>query len=69
MILRYRKNDPAHNFIVAANRFVTARGGKIIVAGPIQLIRMPGDGPGKFKIAVSCIGKYPDKPHVPMVKP
>lgn len=60
--LRYRKGDLAHNFMVAAQRYIHGNGGTATILGPIQIIQMPGDNPAKFSLAMGCLGQRPTKP-------
>jgi hypothetical protein len=58
--MRYRKDDPTHNLLCAANRYIRAHGGNLVIIGPIE-IQDFGDGMGKFKLTVGCLGKKPVK--------
>jgi hypothetical protein len=61
MILRYRKNDPDHNLLVAVQRWVHNRGGNLLVIGGVELQDWH-EGASKFKVAVRCLGKRPAPP-------
>jgi hypothetical protein len=56
--LRFRKNDPEHNLIVAAQQVILARGGTALVLGPVQVIHWPGDE-FKYHVAVEVVGRPP----------
>jgi hypothetical protein len=60
--LRFRKNDPAHNLLAAAQHWLKSNGGDAIVIGGIDIISMPLDPPSKFRIAIGCLGKRPVRP-------
>lgn len=57
--LRFRKNDPDHNLLAAAQHWVHAHGGTIIVGGGIELQQWPGAPMGQYRIAVRCVGRLP----------
>ena len=59
--LRFRKNDPAHNLLAAAQHYIKARGGAVVVIGGIQIIKHPFDPEASFQIAVRCVGRLPKK--------
>ena len=59
--LQFRKVDPEHNLLVAAAHFIESRGGKALVLGGAEIQKWPGDPPGKFKLAVSIVGRPPNK--------
>ena len=56
--LRFRKDDPAHNLLAAAQHFVQSKGGNAIMIGGITIEYMPGDN-FKYKVAVACTGRRP----------
>ena len=56
--LRYRKNDPSHNVLAAISNWVQANGGNLIMVGGME-IQHWGDGIGKFRVAVKCLGRPP----------
>jgi hypothetical protein len=58
--MRFRKNDPGHNVLVAVNRWVRANGGNLVVIGGIE-VQDWAEGLGKFKVAIPCLGKKPVK--------
>lgn len=60
-LLRFRKDDHAHNLIAAAQRWLLANGGDALVMGGIEIITMPYDAEGKFRIAIGCLGRKPKK--------
>lgn len=59
IILRFRKNDPTHNLYAAVQHYVRANGGNIIVVGGVSVQEWPGDIPGKFSLAIRCVGQKP----------
>lgn len=61
ILLRFRKNDHAHNLLAAAQRWLRANGGDAIVIGGIEIITWPGDTESKFRIAVGVLGRRPKK--------
>jgi hypothetical protein len=61
-MMRFRKNDHAHNLLAAVERYIRANGGKVIVIGGIEIQKWPDDGEFKFKVAVGCSGRQPKKP-------
>jgi len=62
--LRFRKDDPLHNLLAAVQHYVLANSGEIVVIGGVEVIEMPHDAGGKFRIAVGCLGRKPVKPEV-----
>lgn len=58
--MRWRKNDHTHNVLCAVNRWVRSHGGKLIIIGGIEVLDY-GEGMGKFKVAIGCLGKKPTK--------
>jgi hypothetical protein len=60
--LRFRKDDPAHNVLAAVSHWVKAHGGTTVVIGGIEIQRWPEEGEFKYKVAVNCVGKAPQKP-------
>lgn len=63
VVLRYRKNDPDHNIIVATQRWIHAHGGTAIVIGGVGILdeENPFVLGTKFKYQV-CIGAMGQKP-------
>lgn len=62
--LRFRKNDPSHNLLAAVQHWVVANGGSLALVGGIETQSMvPGDY--RFKVAIGCMGKRPEKPAAP----
>jgi len=43
----------------AVEHYVKQHGGNLIVIGGIEIQEWPGDVTGKFKVAISCLGKKP----------
>jgi len=64
-VLRYRKNDPAHNLLVATQRWVHANGGQIVVIGGIGILDehnpLVSWTEGKYRVCVGCLGQLPKK--------
>lgn len=58
MTLRFRKNDPGHNLLAAAQRWVEAHGGDTLVIGGISV---QYEGIHRFKVSIGCIGRAPRK--------
>lgn len=58
IILRFRKNDPAHNLQAAAQHWLRANGGDAIVMGGIGIL---DEGAHKFQICVGIVGRKPVK--------
>jgi hypothetical protein len=64
--LRYRKNDPAHNLLVAAQRWIHANGGTAVLIGGVGILDqanpfIPGTQ-GKYQVCVGVLGKIPELP-------
>lgn len=57
---RWRKKDHEHNLLVAVSKWVRSRGGELIVVGGIE-IQDWAEGMGKFKVAIRCMGRQPQK--------
>ena len=68
--LRFRKDDPSHNLLAAAQHYILANGGTALLIGGIDIITMPYDPPSKYRVAVGCLGVRPEKvkPPKPTVK-
>jgi hypothetical protein len=64
MVLRWRRHDVTHNLLKATRDFVRARNGNLLIVGPIE-IQDWMDGAGKFKVAIGCLGKKPEKQEKP----
>lgn len=43
----------------AVRRYVQSKGGSITVIGGIEIQEWPGDGVGKFRVAVKILGRRP----------
>lgn len=59
--LRFRKADRAHNLQAAVQHWVHANGGSVSVIGGIEIITMPDEAPYKYRVAVGCLGRRPEK--------
>ena len=59
-MMRYRKHDPAHNMLVATQRYIHANGGSVTIIGGVE-VQQFGEGPNHFRIAVRCLGTPPEK--------
>lgn len=59
-VMRFRKNDPAHNLQAAATHWIKAHGGNAIVIGGIEVQQWPGDGEFNYRVAVRVTGKKPE---------
>jgi hypothetical protein len=65
-ILKFRKNDPAHNLLAATQHWVRANGGDLIVVGGIGVLTEGfGGSEYKFKVAIGCCGTAPKKKEAP----
>jgi hypothetical protein len=58
-MLRYRKNDLAHNVICAVQHWIHANGGNATVLGGIGL--MDGETTYKYYVTIGALGKKPEK--------
>ena len=56
--LRYRKDDPGHNVIVAVSRWIKANGGNVVMIGGIGIIR---EGLYQYSVAVPVTALAPKK--------
>lgn len=56
--LRFRKGDPAHNLIAAAQHWIHANGGTAIVLGSIGIM---DEGGGRYQVCLGALGKVPKK--------
>lgn len=60
--MKKKDNDKEWTALVkAAEAYVKSIGGKIVVAGPIEIIQWPDDGPYKYTLGIKCLGKAPTK--------
>lgn len=62
-VMRFRKNDPAHNLIAAAQRWLISKGCPPVIIGPIGLL--PEGNPMKFHVTVGALGRMPTKTEKP----
>ncbi len=60
-MMRFRKNDPGHNLLAAVQHYVHSYGGTVVVEGGIE-VQDWGDGLGKYRVAVRCLGRAPRPP-------
>lgn len=58
IILRFRKDDPAHNLLAAVQHWVRANGGELILTGGIGVM---DEGGSRFRVCVGCLGRQPEK--------
>lgn len=58
-MMKFKKNDHAHNLLVAVGNWVKANGGEAVVAGGIEIQKWPEDVDFKFRVAVKCTGRQP----------
>ena len=58
--MRFRKRDYAHNLQAAVQHWVQANGGSLVLIGEIE-VQDWIEGLGKFRVAVRCIGRKPQK--------
>ena len=56
--LRYRKNDPGHNVLVAVSRWIRANKGTAVVIGGIGLM---DQGENRYSVVVGALGKKPER--------
>lgn len=56
--LRFRKNDPSHNLLAAAQHWIKANGGTAVVIGGIGLL---SEGKFKYRVCIGAMGKMPIK--------
>lgn len=59
--LRFRKDDPDHNLLAAAQHWIRAHGGEVAVIGGMEVQSWPGDLPNNFRVAIHCLGRQPVK--------
>ena len=57
-LMRFRKNDPAHNLLVAAQHWLQANGGDALVIGGIGVLRQQKN---RFYVTVNCVGTWPPR--------
>lgn len=58
--MKYRKDDPAHNVMVAVQRWIHANKGTALVMSGVE-VQDWGDGEGKYRVAVQILGVKPVK--------
>ena len=61
--LRYRKNDHAHNLLVAAQKWIHANGGTAVLLGGVGILNeenplVPGTA-GKYQVCIGALGRIP----------
>ena len=55
--------DKAENQLLeAVGLFIEAKGGGVIVAGPIRLEQHPNERLGIYHVSIQCLGKLPPQP-------
>lgn len=55
-----RREAAARNRLFhAVAAYMTERGGKVVVVGPIRIQRWPGDGEYRYSVEVRCTGTAP----------
>ena len=59
-VMRFRKNDPAHNLIAAAQHWLISKGAPPVLIGPIGLL--PQGELNKFQVCVGALGRMPENP-------
>lgn len=57
--------SPAHKLYAAVQEYVEAHGGKVVVAGPVEVQQWPGDLEFTFRLAVKFTGRRPQAPTPP----
>ena len=55
-VMRFRKNDPAHNLIAAAQHWAISQDSYPVVMGGIGILEQGGH---RFQICIGCVGKKP----------
>jgi len=58
VIRRKQRSTP---LLKAVATFIEAHGGKVLIAGPVQIITWPDDRLGCFTVGIKCVGRRPDK--------
>lgn len=58
-VLRFRKNDPAHNLAAAAQQWAISQGCPPVLIGGIAVMY---EGTNRYRICVVAIGDVPKKP-------
>lgn len=58
LVLRFRKNDPAHNLLAATQHWVMANGGSVIVIGGVDILP---EGMNKYRVCIGVLGREPKK--------
>jgi hypothetical protein len=59
-MMKFKKGDHEGNLLVAVGNFIEAKGGKVAVAGGIQIQQWPEDPKLTFRVAIKCTGKRPE---------
>ena len=59
IVLRFRKADPEHNLLAAAQHYILSRGGSALIIGGIQVQRWPEDRAMQYRLAVCVTGNAP----------
>lgn len=54
-----RPTDKLDCLYRAVQDYIESQGGTVSVAGPVQILRWPGDRPLKWNLVVSCVGRAP----------
>jgi hypothetical protein len=57
-----KRVTPADRLLRAAAKYIEANGGTVIMAGPIQIMRWPGDADYKWSLCVQVMGRAPRPP-------
>lgn len=61
---RRRPTDKLDCLYRAAQEYVESQGGSVLVAGPVSVMRWPGDRPLKWTLAIACTGRPPNSGEV-----
>jgi hypothetical protein len=51
--------DGTDRLLTAVGAYVASKGGTAVVAGPISVMRWPGDRKLKYSIVIDCVGREP----------
>ena len=56
---RLRPTDKLDCLYRAAQEYIESQGGSIVVAGPVSIMRFPGDRKLKWTLSIACVGSPP----------
>lgn len=60
-----KRNTPLDRLFSAIGKYIEHNGGTAVIAGPVQIMRWPGDAEFKYTLCVQIVGRAPKPPARP----